>query len=80
MSANELIKKADLRSVVTLVMIGTFIGSWIYFLSVVPIDTTKPVDGTIMLLIFSNLLIGTLVGIFAWLGFKQGSTVPQKTS
>lgn len=76
----SLISKADLRSVVTLVMIATFIGSWIYFLSVVPIDASKPVDGTIMLMLMMNLLIGTLVGVFAWLGFKQGQTQPQPGS
>jgi len=66
--------KADMRNVVTLVMISMMVGSWIYFLSVVPIDQTKELDATLLVMIFANLIIGTLVGVFAWLGFKQGKT------
>lgn len=74
---SSILTKADLRSVVTMVMIGVFVGSWVYFLAVVPIDTTKPVDGTLMLLVMMNLLVGTMVGIFAWLGFSQGKVQSQ---
>ena len=73
----EWLDKAEMKSVVTLVMIGLFVGSWIYFLVVTPIDQTKALDSTLMLIIFANLLIGTLVGIFSWLGFKQGKTTTQ---
>ena len=67
--------KADLRSVVALLMIGVFITSWFYYLAVTPIDDTKKLDATTVFMMFVSLLIGTLVGVFSWLGFKQGTTV-----
>lgn len=68
------IDKAEMRNVVALVMIGTTLGSWAFFLSVVEFDDTKKLDATILVMIFANVIIGTVVGVFAWLGFKQGQT------
>ncbi len=69
--------KADLRSFVALMMIGVFITSWFYFLVVTPVDETKELDATTVFMMFVALLIGTLVGVFSWLGFKQGAVVNQ---
>lgn len=69
-----ILEKAEMRNIVTLVMIGLLVASWIYFLAIVPIDQTKELDATLLVMIFANLIIGTLVGVFAWLGFKQGKT------
>lgn len=64
--------KADLRSFVALIVIGAFLGSWIYFIAVTPVDETKKLDGPAVFDKFIIVLLGTIVGIFAWLGFKQG--------
>lgn len=68
--------KAEMRNVVALTMIFLMIGSWAYFLSQVEFDETKKLDGNMLVMIFANLIIGTIVGVFAWLGFKQGKIEP----
>ena len=78
MSAKDsIISKADLRSVVILIFVSLFVGSWIYFIALAPIDESKSLDITLLIMIMANLLVGTLVGIFAWLGFKQGQVSSQ---
>ena len=77
MVSMSFLDKAEMRGVVTFVMIGLLVGSWIYFLAIVPIDETKKLDATLLLMIFANLIVGTIVGIFAWLGFKQGQVQKQ---
>lgn len=75
---SAIISKTDLRSVVAIVLIGTLIGSWVYFLSIVEVDESKKLDGTMLLLMMWGLIAGTLIGVFSWLGFKQGQLQPTK--
>jgi flagellar biosynthesis protein FliR len=77
---SSIISKADLRSVTIIAFVALFIGSFIYFVITVPFDEEKKLDPTLMVLLMMNLLIGTLVGMFAWLGFKQGQAQPQNTN
>lgn len=72
----EILNKAEMRNFVALIMIFLMIGSWIFFLSQVKFDDTKKLDLTLLVMLFANIIVGTLVGIFAWLGFKQGKAEP----
>ena len=74
-----ILDKAEMKSVVALIMIGLVVGSWIYFIGVTPIDDTKKLDSTLLIMILANVIIGTVVGVFSWLGFQQGKNLNQGT-
>jgi hypothetical protein len=69
--------RTDLRGVATITLLGLLVGSWGFFLWKVPIDPDTPIDGNVLVMMFGSMIVGSIIGMFNWLGFRQGQNVQQ---
>lgn len=69
--------RRDLRAIATIFLLVVLGGSWAILLVVVPFDDAKPVDGAVLVMIFASAIIGAIIGMFNWLGFRQGQNQNQ---
>ena len=63
--------KADIQKIIAVGFLGIFGSAIIYFLTQAGLDIT--VSGDLDVNIFIGPFIGIIMGIFTWLGFKQGT-------
>lgn len=62
--------KSDIQKVVAVVFLGIFAVLNIYFFSQADLDIK--ITGALDVNVFITPFIGIIIGIFTWLGFKQG--------
>lgn len=62
--------KADIQKVVAIGFLGIFGAAIIYFFTQAGLDIK--ITGDLDVNIFIGPFIGIIIGIFSWLGFKQG--------
>jgi hypothetical protein len=76
---SSIISKADLRNTVAIVVIASVVGPfWIIFLQT-PISPSLTISDTVFMMLLT-LMTGTVIGIFTWLGFKQGQISGQQNN
>ena len=63
--------KADIQKIVAIGFLGMFGGGIIYFFTQADVAGIK-IAGNLDVNVFIGPFIGIVIGIFTWLGFKQG--------
>ena len=68
--------KADIQKVVAISFLGLFGAGIIYFFVVADVSEIK-ISGQLDVNQFWTVFVGIIIGIFTWLGFKQGQEKQQ---
>jgi hypothetical protein len=66
-------KKADIQKAVAIAFLGIFGAGIIYFFTQADVSKIS-IAGVLDINVFIGPFIGIIIGIFTWLGFKQGQS------
>ena len=70
--------KADIQKAVAIAFLGIFGSGIIYFFTKADVSGIK-IAGDLDVNVFIGPFIGIIIGIFTWLGFKQGQEQQNKS-